>query len=151
MCHVNHFLGCTMKTLAVSLLLLGCARVEPTCPRCPQVTCPDPAKAQTPPQPSVYIDITALRDAAVKAGLPCNNWEQNNHVEGATESASCGADSVLSIYATGVDKQIAIARVRAVHSRFKLDMLLLVGPNWVVNARRAYQLQEHMGGEIEKL
>lgn len=91
-----------------------------------------------------YSSVMALKDAAVAAGLDCPDYEQTNDAENSSESATCGDDTVLAIYASTADQDKTLAAVQASSEK----QILLSGPNWTVKSPDAESLQGQMGGVI---
>ncbi|WP_423058724.1 hypothetical protein [Brevibacterium linens] len=94
-----------------------------------------------------YDDINALRDAFIKAGGDCEEWDESNQVLGAAQSGDCGTSTVLSVYLTHDAVQQRIADTK--------DSIFgaaggewLTGENWVINTDDVRSLQKKMGGQI---
>lgn len=90
--------------------------------------------------------IDDLRKAFETAGGDCQDWAQNDRLDGAVASGDCGDETVLSMYANHEDAQAAaeglIARVPGVDE-------LLVGADWIVNtSQNLERLQEKLGGKV---
>ena len=91
-----------------------------------------------------------FRDAIVLAGYVCAQWAQHDiPVGGAMESGSCSRDDVLSVYATEKAAGDQVARMKG----FDSDMTLLVGSNWLLNAKpdAVHSLHARFGGTIVKI
>lgn len=89
-----------------------------------------------------YKTATELKDAFVKAGGKCDNWEAHNKTSLATTSGSCGDDFALGVYedsknldtTTGVFKKLGISAV--------------IGKNWVMSGVDAASAHKLLGGEL---
>lgn len=94
-----------------------------------------------------YDDVEALRDAFVKAGGSCDDWNLSNKVNGAAQSGECGTDTVLSTYLTHDAVQDRIAETK--ESIFgEMGGEWLTGENWVINTDDVRGIQKKMGGTI---
>lgn len=106
--------------------------------------------------------LAELKDAAVAAGYACPNWQQDNVVAKASESGRCSDSDVFSTYLSEAVRDDVVQSLKDM-SRDTREMLedgedvdpalleedvLLVGPNWVINAEDAASLQEELGGQV---
>lgn len=101
------------------------------------------------PDPSggSYNDVEALRDAFVKAGGECEEWEQTDKVLGAAQSGECGMNTVLSTYLTHDAVQDRIAETKdSIFGEMGDDWL--TGENWIINGGDIDELQKKMGGQV---
>lgn len=100
-----------------------------------------------------YGTVEALKDAAVEAGLECKRWRQTNVVKLAAESGECNKDSVLATFASEGDLQDQLRTYRNLDDlQEKYDLPpspRLIGPNWIINAPEAPELQPQLGGTVE--
>lgn len=105
----------------VALTLTGCANTYPT----------------------EYRSVEELRDAFVKAGGECENWEQTNKVRLATESGTCSTSNVLSIYSSrnAVDEAVQVFKSLGAGGQS-----LLIGENWIINDPNVRNLDPAIGG-----
>ena len=94
-----------------------------------------------------YSDIEALRDAYMRAGGECENWEETNNVLGAAQSGDCGMHTVISIYLNHDAVQDRIAETKeSIFAEATDDWL--TGENWIINGNDPDRLREEMGGQI---
>lgn len=100
-----------------------------------------------------YESVEALKDAFVKAGGSCDSWNQDDQIDLALESGSCGSNTRLSIYESHLK---ALESVKAtnltVGGMIGYDALndSLVGANWVINSDANFEsIQESLGGQIK--
>ena len=128
---VNGLRGFFAVWLGLILILCGCGDGGPSA---------DMARAER------YGTVVALRDAAITAGMPCPHFFQGNQVRYALESADCGWDSVLAVYASEEDRDRLLDDFFAAGG---MDRPLLVGPTWVINAPEAASLQAQLGGDLK--
>ncbi|BDZ42978.1 hypothetical protein GCM10025865_22770 [Paraoerskovia sediminicola] len=73
-----------------------------------------------------YRIVDDLKDAAVAAGLACDDWTTIDPVAPAWQVGTCG-DSTLTLYRAQEDKTQG-----ADAARDDADAVVLVGPNWTV-------------------
>lgn len=117
----------------------------------------EPGAGPTPASPSQsaqerdarYGSVEALKEAAERAGLACAIWDQDDVVTLAAESGSCYDDHVLATFATEQDLQDQVDTYRSL-SDLSPDMVTLVGPNWMVHGPGSAELQEELGGVVER-
>lgn len=94
-----------------------------------------------------YNDVEALRDAFVKAGGNCDEWDQTNKVLGAAQSGECGMDTVLSTYLNHDAVQDRIADTKdSIFGAMGDDWL--TGENWIINGENIEELQRKLGGQV---
>lgn len=92
-----------------------------------------------------FKSVEALRSAYVDAGGNCDDWDNNDRLEAATESGDCGDSIVLSIYA---NKSGARDAAEALLDATGQDAVL-VGANWIVNTTDDLdKLAATLGGEV---
>lgn len=110
-------------TLVAALLLTGCAGA--------------------PADGGSYKDVTALKDAFVKAGGTCDGWSTHNKSLLADTAGACGGDYALSVYddmekmKLWVDTQRMMSRPGAV-----------VGKNWTISGINPQPVHDKLGGEL---
>ncbi len=95
-----------------------------------------------------YGSVEALKDAAVEAGLTCPRYRETNRITEAAQSAECSADAVLATFTSERDKDRWLTGYRELADMLGLDPVL-VGPNWMINATNAEQLQPMLGGVLD--
>jgi hypothetical protein len=93
-----------------------------------------------------FDDLIDLRDAAVDAGLDCDDWKRRD-----VQSGSCGSDSVLFVYESESvrKKEVQDNLDNLVLAGFEYDYV--VGKNWAISAPdagAAEYLHAELGGEI---
>jgi hypothetical protein len=116
---------------AILLLLTGCSASS--------------AKTAKPAAPkATYATVTALRDAFVKAGGSCDDWNETDVVTVAAQSGDCSDSTVLSIYVsqTSRDQIVNFAKTSGVAAH------LLVGKNWIINTPNPQKYVKNLGGTV---
>lgn len=93
--------------------------------------------------PDTYRSVEELKDAFVKAGGTCDNWNQSNQVVLANESGTCSDQNVLSIYASESAVDEALEAYKSLGST---DSTLLIGENWIINDPSVKDLDPAIGG-----
>jgi hypothetical protein len=118
--------------LSVVFLLAGCS------------SAPEENDADAPTE---YGTIEELRDAAVDAGLDCDDWEEGTADGNWAQYGTCGSDTTLATYTSESqrDDDVDGAKERALGGE------LLVGPNWTVRADDVADLQTELGGTVVTL
>lgn len=122
-----------VTVLACTAMLAGCSSISPT---------PD-----QPDYPDTYRSVEELRDAFVRAGGACDEWEQSNRVTAASESGTCSDSNVLSVYSSQDDRDQVVDSLREFSTTIG-GMNLLVGENWIVNDPAVKNLDPAMGGVL---
>lgn len=131
---------------AVAALTTGCAAAVS------EVTGPE--------KNATYDTIEELREAAVEAGVDCPDWNQTDQMRHAAASGDCSDEVVLSIYSSqgALDNQLEymiegreeMEELLGDDTLFDDDEPVLVGPNWIINAPNPEQVQEELGGTLQK-
>jgi hypothetical protein len=147
-------LGACLVT-ACGLALIGCSgggpptSVTTTTRSAPHTFASSPApttpSASAPAVAQTYTSVIELRDAAVAAGLPCPHWQQSDVILDASESGDCSGNAVISTYATAARLDRAVERVTSFPGG-----VVLVGPNWIINAPQAPKLAKVLGGTVTR-
>ncbi|MDQ1057361.1 hypothetical protein QFZ23_001262 [Arthrobacter globiformis] len=135
------------KSLAATSLLLSAAALT-GCgagPSSASSESPTPLKT-VPPNGEHYSSVEALKDAFVEVGGECSTYDEGNAVTLAAESATCGEDTVLSIYSSSSDKDQVVANMKQFSDM--IGMNILVGENWIVNNNNVATLQPELGGTL---
>lgn len=97
--------------------------------------------------PETYSSVEELRDAFVKAGGECPEWEQRNQVSLSAESGECSSQTVLSIYSSESDRDQVVNTQKELHKMVDMGgMHLLVGANWIINDPNVKDLDRAIGG-----
>lgn len=122
-----------VTALAAVLLLTGCA------------SGPTPETPSTAAYPATFRNVEELRDAFVRAGGSCPDWQQTNQIPLAAESGTCSSSNVLSIYSSTADRD---ELVRGYKSMAMEDSAIMVGANWVINDKQVRSLDPALGGTI---
>lgn len=92
-----------------------------------------------------FKSVEALRSAYVDAGGSCDNWDNNDRLDAATESGDCDESTVLSIYASKPDARDAADALLGATGQDDV----LVGANWIVNTTEDLEeLAATLGGEV---
>lgn len=132
-----------LALLVVVPLLSGCATAAPASVRQSLTPSTSPTRA-----PAVsYSTVGELRDAFVEAGARCPHWHQQNRVTNAAESGTCSDANVLATFADESSKAATVSDLKAFASP-DLPVVLLVGPNWVINDEHAPGLARVLGGTL---
>lgn len=110
--------------LAAALLLTGCTGGPPA-------------------DGGSFSDVTALKDAFVKAGGTCDNWSTHNKSLLASSAGSCGDAYALSVY-EDMDK-----RDQWVETMRTLNIGgTVAGKNWTISGTDAKPVHDKLGGEL---
>lgn len=115
------------------------------------VTLPtQPAPGTTAPSGPVvvqsYSTVVELKDAAVAAGHGLPKLAANKPSDDSFGVRHVLRQTVLSTYATPSQLQHALHLFLS----FPISSVLLVGPNWIINAPEAAQLAARMGGTVNR-
>ena len=101
-----------------------------------------------------YGTVQGLMEAAVEAGYICKRWRQDDKVDLAAESGSCSGSDVFATYASDGDLQAQLDTFREFDEMFEeMDIEsdpTLVGPNWTIKGTEGVELQEVLGGTVER-
>ena len=118
--------------VALAALLAGCSGA--------------PAASPTPTPQATYGHVVELKDAAVRAGYECSDWQQANIVTLAASSGTCSSADVFSVYLSSD----AVQQVVVAQKGLPGDVHLLVGQNWIINApaESLPALRDALGGQI---
>lgn len=98
-----------------------------------------------------FSSIEQFVAAAEAAGLHCEPFEQTNAIRLADASGFCGETGTVALY----DDEYALTEHLAEVVPFGIesaelgsDFVRLVGPNWMINAPNAEEIQSGLGGII---
>jgi hypothetical protein len=109
----------------------------PAAPDPTELTTPTPTPTPTTEKNTTYSSVVELKDAAVEAGYPCDNWTEDDQVTNASESGNCNDWDVFAIYASDSGRDQQIAQTRANNELLKDSGVepgvVLFGPNWSIN------------------
>lgn len=112
-----------------------------------------PGKSPTPGvvADATYSTVAALRDAAVEAGLDCPEFKPRDGMALAAEAADCSPSTVLMIYSSQERRDEQVDTLKELSADIG-GAVLLVGPNWVVNADEPdlERIQPALGGIIDR-
>ncbi len=122
-----------VTAIAAVLVLAGCS------------SSPTPQPTSDAAYPAKFRTVEELRDAFVRAGGSCPNWQQTNQIPLAAESGTCSSSNVLSIYSSTADRD---ELVRGYKSIAMEDSVIMVGENWVINDKQVRSLDPALGGTI---
>ena len=95
--------------------------------------------------PATFKTVEDLRDAFVRAGGECPEWEQSNHIPLAAESGTCSDSNVLSIYTSQKDRDELVDGFKSIALE---GSTILVGENWIINDPSVRDLDPALGGVI---
>ncbi|MCS4277706.1 hypothetical protein M2390_002915 [Mycetocola sp. BIGb0189] len=112
-------------------------------------TGPGPSASPSPEKKELgeVSTVSELRDGLVKAGFPCETWDQTDVVIGAAQSGTCSKGTVLSTFTSADAAQKSADKTKALVGEL-IDLSLLVGPNWIINDPRAEAMQKELGGVV---
>lgn len=89
-----------------------------------------------------YKDATALKDALIKAGGTCDDWDAHNKSTLAESSGSCGEKFALSVYSDPENLKLWVDTTK------KLGSNAVVGKNWAISGLEAESVHKLLGGEL---
>lgn len=92
-----------------------------------------------------YDTVIELRNAYVKAGGSCKQYDEHNRVTNAAQSADCNESTVLSIYLSEAKRDETIDTLKDVAVT---EISLLVGENWIINTKDPEAYVEALGGTV---
>ena len=118
---------------AIGLLLTGCVSTPTSV-----------AESPTPAPKATYATVVELRDAYMKAGGACPDWQPNNVVKLAAQSGACDANTVLSTYLSSDIRDQVVTTLKG----FGGGVHLLVGENWVINTLDPESYVSELGGTV---
>lgn len=98
--------------------------------------------ASAPADGGSYKDATALKDALIRAGGACDDWEAHNKSTLAETSGSCGEKFALSVYSDPENQKLWVDTTK------KLKSNAVVGKNWTVSGLEAESVHKLLGGEL---
>ena len=126
----------------VAVFLVGCGSDDDD----------QPQSGDSPRELGRVGSVVELRDAAEAAGYVCSNWEQQNLVGLAAESASCNDSSVFSTYASDADLQAQLDMEKGMRDLLSDSGVpgtpVLVGENWLLKDPHVADLVDELGGTI---
>ena len=102
--------------------------------------------AESPADGGSYGSTTELRDAIVKAGWTCAEWDEHNKTETAIGSGTCDDNLVLAIYSSEADREAQVDIYKMLGEYVSMEVL--IGRNWTAHADGLDELQKSMGGSI---
>ncbi len=141
--------------LISALVFAGCTDEVPNATRgattLPANAAPSDAAPSDVVADASYNTVVALRDAAVAAGLACPGFAPRDGMALAAEAADCSPSTVLMIYSSQDRRDEQVSNLKALSQSIG-GPVLLVGPNWVVNADEAEleRIQPKLGGIIDR-
>lgn len=89
-----------------------------------------------------YESATDLKDALVKAGGTCDNWDPGNKVTFAKSSGTCGNKYALTVF----DDDSTFEKWR--DGMKQLGLQVNVGKNWAISGTDKEEIQKKLGGKI---
>jgi hypothetical protein len=100
-----------------------------------------------------YQSLAALRSAYTAAGSRCPVWSENDDIQAAAQSGSCGNGVTLSTYLNAADLLGEVKLLRDTASSGEDPgsaprAELLIGPNWLVSGPHVRHLQPKLGGQL---
>lgn len=137
----------TGAAMVCMLVLSGCAQ-SAAAPPSEETAAPLPQETTEPPvDGGKYASVVEVRDAMVKAGLPCPSWEE--HPKTADWSAAeCSENTLIATYPSWEKLNKQLNRYRAMGE--SLEMTVLVGVNWTIDSPLAYKVEDKLGGYLYK-
>lgn len=88
-----------------------------------------------------YKTATDLKDAFVKAGGQCDNWDNHNKTILAATSGQCGKKFALSVFDDTENFELQVSTMRPFGN-------LVIGKNWVISGLEAASVHKLLGGEL---
>lgn len=127
-----------LAALALSVSLSGCGGSE---------NFAAPVQETKPPADGgSYGTVEDLRDAAMKAGLDCPNWDKHNKAIYAASSASCSDSIGFATYTGEAQLNKQLSAWKTLGDLVELERL--VGVNWTIDTHDPEALQKKMGGTV---
>ena len=119
--------------------------------------CSSEETAGEPNPGETYGSVEELRDAAIAAGLECSEWTKADS-SGPQQVGWCGEVKEQSVdnIALGTFSTDAAMKqfmdntegICSIPSETEPCPPMLVGPNWIISASQAEELQPELGGEV---
>lgn len=131
-----------------TLVLTGCVQIN-AAPTSHETTEPPPPSQQPTDPPAdggKYASVVELRDALVKAGLPCPKWHERGRTGGSMSSADCSENTLIATYSSWDDLNKQLNSYRAMGEY--MHMTVLVGVNWTIDSPLADKFRDKLGGYI---
>ena len=116
-------LPAALSLLLSAVLLVGCSSAPPA-------------------DGGSYESATALKDALVKAGGTCDDWDPSNKVKFAKSSGTCGQKYALTVFNDDGMFETWRDGVK------QLGLRVNVGKNWAISGTDEEEIQKKLGGEI---
>lgn len=98
--------------------------------------------ASAPADGGSFDSAAELKDALVKAGGTCDDWDEHNKSVLADSSGSCGEKWALAVYSDPKNLELWSETI----TELKADAV--VGKNWSVSGKDAANVQKLLGGEL---
>lgn len=98
--------------------------------------------ASVPADGGTYKNVSELKDAFVKSGIGCEDWDEHNKSVLAASSGSCGEKYTIGVYDDPSNLKMQIEMFR------QLEVNSVIGKNWVASGTNAKAVHEKLGGEI---
>lgn len=89
-----------------------------------------------------YKTATELKDALVKAGISCDDWDPHNKSTLADTSGSCGDHYAISVY----DDMENLAMWVETNKALKTNGV--AGKNWTISGTDSKSVHDKLGGEL---
>lgn len=98
---------------------------------------------------ATYSTVEDLKEAFVKAGGECDEWDATHSVEGSAESGTCGTHTVLSTYVSQAATEDRIEETKSFLESVDGDWgSWLVGENWIIHGPDVHEIKEELGGTV---
>lgn len=133
--------------LICMLVLTGCVQVN-AAPLSLETTEPPPPSQETTEPPAdggKYGSVVELRDAMVKAGLPCPRWDEHPRTRD-WMAGECSENTLIATYSSWEDLNKQMNRYRAIGE--SIEMRVLVGVNWTIDSPLADKVEDKLGGYL---
>jgi hypothetical protein len=89
-----------------------------------------------------FANVTELKDALVKAGGKCDDWEEHNKSVLAETSGNCGGKFALGVYSNLKNRDLWVDTAK------KLKTDAVAGKNWTISGLEAAEVHKLLGGEL---
>ncbi|GAA4737931.1 hypothetical protein GCM10025783_05530 [Amnibacterium soli] len=106
------------------------------------------------PKPASHQTLDALKSAYTDAGGRCPVWVEDDDIQAAAQSGTCGDGVTLSTYWTAADLVGEVKLLRDTASSgddpgsAPPKTEVLIGANWLLTGRHVRQLQPKLGGQL---
>ena len=106
------------------------------------------------PKAAAYRTLDDFKSAYISSGSTCPVWQEDDDIEAAAQSGTCGNGVTLSTYLNIADLLGEVKLLRDTASGADDASTdpprteLLIGANWLVSGRHVRGLQSKLGGQL---